>query len=250
MIIAVLVAVGVLALVLIVYGFLAEAHQSSYQPVSEPFGINLDELDDLLLDFPDAEYGTTLPPIQLDMVSVLGASFWLAFLIPLVDHLLSLQQSTTSFVVWAITIGPHEMGHFIFMPFGELIMFLGGSIFQVMFFVLIGLWGLVVRRQIGGALLMFMITGHSFLNMSVYIADAQERDLDLILGMDASHHDWWNILGRLGLLEHDDTIAMLARVLGVLIILTVIAVGVWVALTGRWINFRRYAKQEDITSSI
>lgn len=254
MLIAVLVMAGLLALALIVLGFLIEAHSAAYKPASEPFGIDVESLDPL--DFeaepsrvasPYAARHVALPVIQLDAPSVLGALFWLAFLIPLVDHLMGLQGSWTAFIVWALTIGPHEMGHLLFMPFGELMMFLGGSVWQVLPFVLLGLWGIFVRNDKAGALLMFMLTGHSLLNLSVYIADAQERDLDLILGMDPSHHDWWNILQMVGLLEHDDTIAMTVRVLGVLIILATTVGGVWNAL--RW-RPTRYAKQEDFPKII
>jgi hypothetical protein len=249
MLIAVLFVGVLLALALIVLGFLIEANNAAYKPASEPFGIHVDDHERFEADAIPSPYtsGRLFPDIQLDVVSMSGAVLWLAFLVPLVDHLLSLQESWTSFIVWAITIGPHEMGHFLFMPFGsELLMFLGGSIWQVLFFALLGLWGLLVRKQFAGPMLMFMVVGHSFLNMSVYIADAQERDLDLILGMDASRHDWWNILGTLGLLEHDDTIAMVVRVLGVLIVLGVIGIGVWQSIrVPIW-----HTKQEDFPEII
>jgi hypothetical protein len=103
-------------------------------------------------------------------------------------------------MIWALTIGPHEIGHFICAPFGQLLAIAGGSIWQVLFWALLGMYAFFIRRQIRLAFLFWVVTGHSFINMSVYIADARARQMPLLFGMDASHHDWWNLLNQLGLL--------------------------------------------------
>lgn len=151
---------------------------------------------------------------------------WLLMLLPLVNHLSDPQHSLVGQLVWALTIGPHEIGHFVCAPFGWFLMVAGGSIWQVLVFwlpVAYGVW----KRQIHGALLFWMMSGHSLINLSVYIRDAQERDLPLIFGLSDDYHDWWNILRTLGLLPADDVIADGAIALGVLIVASAIGCGIW-----------------------
>lgn len=160
---------------------------------------------------------------------VIETLFWLACLIPLVDHVLTPRGSWASYFTWLLVIGPHEVGHIICSPFGTLLMFLGGSIWQVLFWLLVATYALLVHRYITSALICWLIVGHSFMDMAVYIGDARSRDLPLLFGMDSSHHDWWNILRRLGLLEYDHLLAGIAVMLGVLIVLSAIFLGIWTA---------------------
>ncbi len=158
---------------------------------------------------------------------VIETLFWLACLIPLINHLLIPREGWAAYITWMMVILPHEAGHLICSPFGTLVMFLGGSIWQVLFWLLIATYGLLVRHYFTFAMICWMIVGHSFMDMAVYIRDARSRDLPLLFGMDSSHHDWWNILRRLGLLEYDHTIADLAVLLGVLIALSAVGLGIW-----------------------
>lgn len=155
--------------------------------------------------------------------------FWLAILFTLIDHLRDPRGSTTSFVVWLLTIGPHEVGHFICNPLGVFIMFLGGSIWQVLFWLLIAAWSLFVRKQISAALLMLTITGHSFINLAQYIGDAQAKQLPLLFGQDSSHHDWANILGMLNLLPADHALALLSTLIGIVLVVGCAVMGILTA---------------------
>jgi hypothetical protein len=154
---------------------------------------------------------------------------WLFVLATLVDHLAGYQHSPTGRVIWLLTIGPHELGHLICAPFSWTLMVLGGSIWQVVWWLGLAVYLFLVRRQISGSLLFWAITGHSFINMTPYIADARARELPLLFGMDSSHHDWWNLLKKYGLLEHDQAIAALASITGALIILAAVALGIMTA---------------------
>lgn len=158
---------------------------------------------------------------------IMETLFWLGCLIPLIDHVLKPQGSWSAYITWWFVIGPHEVGHLICGPFGMLLMFLGGSIWQVLFWIFLGLYTLFVRKQITSVLICWMIVGHSFIDMSVYIGDARSRDLPLLFGMDSSHHDWWNILRRLGLLKYDDLIAEMVFFWGAFIIFVMILLGIW-----------------------
>ncbi len=160
---------------------------------------------------------------------IIETLFWLACLIPLLNHLLVPRGGWAANFTWAFVILPHEVGHVICSPFGTLLMFLGGSIWQVLFWLLIAIYGLLARHYFTSALFCWMIVGHSFMDMAVYIRDARSRDLPLLFGMDSSHHDWWNILRRLGLLKYDHAIADFAVLLGVFIALSAIVLGIWTA---------------------
>ena len=220
---------GLLALGLMTYGVLAEANSKTYAPEDDLLqGIMQDTASDHPRQF-------AFNVEHISPTRILVTLFWLIWLIPLVDHLQDTRFSTTSQVVWALTIGPHEMGHVIFMPFSELIMFLGGTIWQILFWILLALWVFFVRKQPAFGSMLIMVTGHSFINASVYIADAQERALPLLFGMDGSHHDWWNILTKLNMLEYDNQIASVFLVIGVLIVLGVIFINIgylWRGLIG------------------
>lgn len=56
------------------------------------------------------------------------------------------------------------------------------------------------------------------MNISVYVADAQERNLPL-LGGNKVYHDWRFILGKSGLLEYDNQIGMAFYLFGIIFFL-------------------------------
>jgi hypothetical protein len=172
---------------------------------------------------------TAIAQHPLPLFGWLETIFWLVMLYAVFDHLIAPQNSTTGFVVWLLTIGPHEAGHLICNPFGVLIMFLGGSIWQVLMWLLLGMWSLFARKQMSVALLMFTITGHSFINLAQYIGDAQAKQMPLLFGMDSSHHDWANILGMLNLLPFDGALALLSTLIGVIVVVGCIGIGILTA---------------------
>jgi len=158
-------------------------------------------------------------------LAYLESAAWIIALLFLVNFLTDLQDSLASQLIWYLTIGVHEIGHLICMPFGPLVMFLGGSIWQVLFWFGLGAFGLVFYRRVGQAALFWTVAGYSLLDVSVYIRDAQERDLDLLPGFTEENHDWWNILRMTGLLPYDDAIANVVVVIGVFFTLGSIALG-------------------------
>ncbi len=130
-----------------------------------------------------------------------------------------------------ITLAFHEMGHVLFAPFGEFLMFAGGSITQLAIPILAAV--LLLWRQkdyfgfaVGGAWL-----GFSAMNLARYIGDARALELPLVsLGPEAEH-DWWYLLSRMGWLRHDTQIAGLVRGVGVIILFLSIAFAAWLLLT-------------------
>jgi len=129
----------------------------------------------------------------------------------------------------------HEFGHVIFGPFGTFMMFLGGSLFQIML-PLLPLFAFMVRQRDNfAASIMLWWVGQNFIDVSVYIADAPSRALPLINGNEDSH-DWWNLLSMSNSLDSAGTYANLCFVLGVLIMLLANVWGghlLWIEFKGR-----------------
>jgi hypothetical protein len=158
--------------------------------------------------------------------AVLETVFWVFVLATMVDNVQAPRESTTARLVWLLIIGPHEIGHLICMPFGWTLNILGGSLWQILAFLLPALYAFLVRRQISTSLVFWAMTGHSFINLAPYIGDARARSLPLLFGMSKEHHDWWNLLGHYGLLEYDHTLAAAATLIGAGIIVLAAAAGI------------------------
>ena len=98
----------------------------------------------------------------------------------------------------------HEAGHVIFQPFGEFMMVLGGSLFQLMVpAFLIGYF--VWRRDFYAACFAALYLAASLDNLARYIADARAGELPL-LGGERSNHDWTYLLIELKRLNSDTAI--------------------------------------------
>ena len=94
----------------------------------------------------------------------------------------------------------HEAGHVLFRPFGEFMMILGGSLFQLIFPLAIGIAFIVKNRDNFGAAIGFWWAGVSMVDLSPYIYDALHPQLVLIGGGTGADgpHDWIYLLTRLG----------------------------------------------------
>lgn len=95
----------------------------------------------------------------------------------------------------------HEAGHLIFFFFGKFIYTLGGTLMQLI------IPGLIVHyfhwhQYRTGTQIALLWVGQNFINISVYAADAQAKQLPL-LGGKSVYHDWNYLLGELGLLQYD-----------------------------------------------
>jgi hypothetical protein len=118
----------------------------------------------------------------------------------------------------------HEAGHIFFSPLGEFLTTLGGSLFQLIMPLACAVVLLVKTRDPFGASIAFWWFGENFIDMASYINDARALELTLIGGVTGRErpgfHDWENILGTLGLLNYDHTIASAAMVLGLICMLS------------------------------
>lgn len=112
----------------------------------------------------------------------------------------------------------HEFGHLLFMPFGEFWGILGGSLFQILLPLIILLAFSIQQQDNFAASIMLWWCGQNFIDISPYIADAQLRNLPLILNKGDESHDWGNLLSMTGNLQHTQTIAHGSFVIGCIII--------------------------------
>jgi hypothetical protein len=112
-----------------------------------------------------------------------------------------------------VDLAIHETGHLVFAPFGEFLGFLGGTLLQLLFPLLF--YGYFLRQQdrFAASVLLWWVAQNLW-NISVYMADARAQRLPLVGG---GEHDWAYLLGRMGLLEYDQTLANAVQLAGALL---------------------------------
>jgi hypothetical protein len=121
----------------------------------------------------------------------------------------------------------HEAGHVIFAPFGRSMMFLGGSLNQVLVPLVFALVFFIEYRNAFGAAICLAWVGQSLKDVAPYIADAC-----------ADRHDWHNLLGDLGWLQHEVTLGRaVAFVGGALMVVAFL----WAAL----VLWRQWQRRSD-----
>lgn len=113
----------------------------------------------------------------------------------------------------------HEFGHIIFGPFGETMHFLGGTISQLMWPLILIIYFLRRKELLSASFCLFWF-GENFLNISKYVADARAMVLPLVGG---GIHDWNVILSKWGLLKYDHSIATTVSVIGSILMTASIA---------------------------
>ena len=135
----------------------------------------------------------------------------------------------------------HEAGHVLFRPFGEFMMILGGSLFQLALPCAIGIAFIVKNRDNFGAAIGFWWVGVSLVDLSPYIYDALHPQLTLIgggTGADDGPHDWIYLLIKLGQIGNAQRWGSFAHVCGGLLMLMAL---VW----GTKILWRQHKQMDD-----
>ena len=224
---------GILILLMLLWFLSAELEKLFFGRKQSGDDSAIGSLDDKPDDLPENQKPEWLVnfvqwagPRQLVTVERIGFTIlWVIFLFSLIDHLRS-HSGLTGTLIYFLTILPHEAGHFICSPFGWFLSVAGGSIWQVLLFIFLGLI-VFFRKRRNEALGWWAVAGHSLINLSVYIADASARSLTLIPIPDPSRHDWGNILEFLGLLKYDWLFAQMAVALGGGIVLSSVVIGLF-----------------------
>jgi hypothetical protein len=128
----------------------------------------------------------------------------------------------------------HEAGHVIFIPLGDFMSTLGGSLFQVLVPLICLVVFLSQYPDPFGASVMLWWAGQSLVDTAPYINDASAQRLTLLGGVTGrdvpGYHDWHSILGRMEMLEYDQLIAQFVDVAGSTLIIVAIAWGGYLLL--------------------
>ena len=128
----------------------------------------------------------------------------------------------------------HEAGHLIFSPLGWFMGVLGGTLLQILLPLLFVMTFLIkYRNEFGSAVTLWWLA-QNFMDISPYIDDARAQRLLLlggVTGRDApGYHDWNNILGHLGWLQHDHLIARISYDIGRFLMVSMFVWGGYVLL--------------------
>ncbi len=130
----------------------------------------------------------------------------------------------------------HEAGHVLFRIFGEFMMILGGSLFQVLLPFAIGVAFIAKRRDNFGAAICFWWASVSLVDLSPYIYDALHPQLTLIGGGNGAEdgpHDWVYLLNTLNKLQHAQLYGALAHFMGGVLMFTGLLWGLIILLRQR-----------------
>lgn len=138
---------------------------------------------------------------------------------------LSLAFSSSSWILLDfVNLAFHEAGHLVFRIGGSTLMYLGGTLAQLLVPLLLGArFVLKEREPFGGAVCLWW-TGQNLVNISVYMADARSLALPLVGGGD---HDWNELFYRLGLLSEEAVarVSGMTRLAGFTVMLAALAWG-------------------------
>jgi hypothetical protein len=126
--------------------------------------------------------------------------YWLSYLLSFAAIYFLLNRGTYTFLD-LIDLFIHEPGHLIFGLFGDFIQFLGGTLMQIILPLSVGL-ALFLKGQRYLSQIFFFWLGHNFINISVYVDDANKMKLRIIGGA----HDWNWILNKLNIVEYAEEI--------------------------------------------
>ena len=131
----------------------------------------------------------------------------------------------------------HEFGHVLFMPLGEFMTLLGGSLFQVLLPLIFGGIFVVKNRDPFAASVMLWWAGVAVMDVAPYVYDAFHPQHILLTGRtgDNGAHDFIDVLGDLGLLHKAQPIGRGVHVCGFLMMLAALA---W----GAWLVWRQYVR--------
>jgi hypothetical protein len=123
----------------------------------------------------------------------------------------------------------HEAGHVLFIPFGEWMTVLGGTLGQLLMPAIMAGALLLKNGDRFGAALGVWLLGVSVLDVAPYIYDALHPQLTLLGGHTGEEgpHDWIYLLSSMGLLARAQTLGTLTHHLGALV---VIGASIWAAL--------------------
>ena len=169
---------------------------------------------------------TTLAPVEERKPGIAHARLALTVALALYSVVIARAGESGSFLD-SVDLAIHETGHIVFGAFGEVIQFAGGTLFQLIVpatFV----WYFARRRDRHAATVPLWWLAQNLWNISVYVRDARAQELPLVGG---GEHDWAYLLGRFGLLAHDQGIGNGVHAAGTIVCLVAVAAGLLFSMT-------------------
>ena len=130
----------------------------------------------------------------------------------------------------------HEAGHMLFRPFGEFLMILGGSLFQLALPFGIGVAFILKNRDNFGAAIGLWWASASLVDLSPYIYDALHPQLTLLgggTGADDGPHDWIYLLITLGQIDNAQRWGSFVHACGGLLMVAALTWGMTILLRQR-----------------
>ena len=117
-------------------------------------------------------------------------------------------------VFGGLNLGIHELGHYVFGPFGDVIGALGGSLLQCLA-PLVAMGMFLRQRDWFAVAFAWGWLATNFFEVSVYAADAVAMRLPLVTpGGGHPIHDWNYVLGALGWLRSTERVAAMIGLAG------------------------------------
>ncbi len=131
----------------------------------------------------------------------------------------------------------HEAGHVLFMPFGNWLMVMGGTLGQLIMPAILCAVLLLKNRDPFGAVIGLWLFGVSVMDVAPYMYDALDPQLMLLSGTtgEAGGHDWISLFNSVGWLGKSQFIGLLTHKVGALVVLLALGWGAWV-LKRQWGN--------------
>ncbi|HYC46839.1 MAG TPA: hypothetical protein VED01_15295 [Burkholderiales bacterium] len=124
----------------------------------------------------------------------------------------------------------HEFGHILLRPFGEFMMLLGGSLFQVTLPLAFGVVFLVKNEDPFAAAVMLWWSAVAVLDVAPYVYDAQAPQHVLLTGRtgETGAHDFIDVLGDLGLLAKAQAVGYAVHRVGIALLIAALAWGAYI----------------------
>jgi hypothetical protein len=119
----------------------------------------------------------------------------------------------------------HEFGHLFFMPLGDTMTVLGGSLFQVLLPVALAAYFTALQQDNFAASAAIWWAGQNLVDLAPYIRDAEYRVLPLAGGRGEESHDWGNLLEHWNAVEQCHALARTSFMLGLLLMTAALAWG-------------------------
>jgi hypothetical protein len=132
-------------------------------------------------------------------------------------------------ILGPLNLGIHELGHFVFGFMGQFLAVAGGTLLQLIIPVF-AVFNFYRQNDFFAIALSFGWLSTNLFSVATYAADARKMELPLVtpFGSDNVVHDWDYLLSTLNILQYDQLVGQLFRLLAVISMLVCFVLGAWI----------------------